>query len=94
MGHDAEPALRQALNGNPSAEAHRRIEGLLDRLDKEPAPPERLREGRALTVLEQAGVPSARKLLAELAGGAAEAQLTRDAKAALERINRRAQADR
>jgi WD40 repeat protein len=90
-GRDAESELRKALDGSPSAETHRRIEGLLERLEKEPPSPERLREGRALTVLEQAGGPAARKLLAELAGGASGAQLTRDAKSALDRIDRRSE---
>jgi predicted Zn-dependent protease len=44
---------------------------------------------RALEVLELAGTQQARQVLQELAKGAPEAQLTQEAKAALERLARR-----
>jgi len=43
---------------------------------------------RAVEVLESLGTPKAREVLQTLAKGAAEARLTREAKAALERGNR------
>jgi hypothetical protein len=43
---------------------------------------------RALEVLERARTPEARKLLEALAGGAAEAERTVQAKAALERLSK------
>ena len=49
---------------------------------------ERLRQARALEVLEAMGTPEARTLLDELAKGAADAWLTRDAKTALERLGK------
>src|SRR5262249_9059558 len=49
----------------------------------------REREPRALEVLEHAGTPEARRLLEDLAQGIAEARLTREARAALTRLNRR-----
>lgn len=44
---------------------------------------------RAVEVLEQIDTPEARRLLAELAQGAAAARLTQEAKAALERLEKR-----
>jgi RNA polymerase sigma factor (sigma-70 family) len=85
LAEPAEPALRKALEGGLSPESRRRVEGVLEKL-RAPLPgPERLREMRALEVLEQVAGMEARKLLAELAQGAPEARLTRDARAALDR---------
>jgi RNA polymerase sigma factor (sigma-70 family) len=50
---------------------------------------ERLRQVRAVEALEQAGTPEGRRLLEDLAGGEAEAPLTREARAALDRIPRK-----
>jgi hypothetical protein len=44
---------------------------------------------RAVEVCERAGTPEARRLLERLAAWAPEARLTRDAKAALDRLARR-----
>ena len=52
-------------------------------------PPERLREWRALEVLEQIGTPEARAVLKALAEGAPAARLTQGAKVALERLAKR-----
>jgi RNA polymerase sigma factor (sigma-70 family) len=90
LGESAAGAVRQALAGRPSAELRRRLEALLDKQAAEewaPAP-DRLRAVRALEMLEQVGTPEAKKLLAELAQGAPEAWLTREAKAALGRLKR------
>ena len=67
----------------------RRIEELLKKIEDGAVSGERLREVRALEVLEGLGTPEARKLLEELAKGAADAALTQEAKASLERLNRR-----
>jgi WD domain, G-beta repeat len=48
--------------------------------------PQRLRTLRALEALELAGTPQARRLLQKLAGGAAQVYVSREAKAALERL--------
>jgi len=82
----AEPLLRKALKTAPSAEAKRQIEGLLDGIETLSA--ERLRELRALEVLERLDTAEARKLLGEIAGGAKNARLTNDAKAAIGRMNK------
>jgi hypothetical protein len=49
-----------------------------------------LRQLRAIEVLERAGTAQAKKILSKLAGGAPDARLTREAKAALERLTRKA----
>jgi RNA polymerase sigma factor (sigma-70 family) len=89
LGELAAPALRKALAGAPSAEQRRRLEGVLARLDAARLPRETLRRVRAVEALERLGSPAARRLLRELAGGAAEARLTREAKEALGRLKRR-----
>jgi RNA polymerase sigma factor (sigma-70 family) len=87
LGAQAEPALRAALERKPSAEARRRIEAVLDRLDPARSP-NALREIRAVEVLERVGTPEARQLLAKLSRGAPVARLTQEAKASLERVKR------
>jgi hypothetical protein len=54
----------------------------------ESIPPEDLRHIRAVEVLEGLGTPEARNLLEELAKGAADATLTREAKASLRRLGK------
>jgi hypothetical protein len=51
---------------------------------------ELFRAQRALLVLEQVGSPAARACLRRLAGGAPSARLTREARATLDRLQRRA----
>jgi RNA polymerase sigma factor (sigma-70 family) len=89
LGESANPALRQALEGKPSLEVRRRVGALLQKLRKESLGPERLRELRALEVLEQIGGDEVRELLHRLADGLPEAGLTQEAHAALERLDRR-----
>jgi RNA polymerase sigma factor (sigma-70 family) len=89
LGESAEPALRQALEGKPSLEVRRRVGALLQKLRKESLGPERLRELRALEVLERIGGNEVRELLRRLAEGVPEAGLTQEARAALERLDRR-----
>jgi RNA polymerase sigma factor (sigma-70 family) len=88
LGESAGPALRRALAGRPSAEVRRRTTGLLARAQGAPFRPEGLAALRALAVLEGAGTPDARDLLQALARGLPEARLTREARAALERLAR------
>jgi len=88
LGERAEPALRKALGGTLSLEVRRRVETILS------APRilrsrEALRPLRGVQVLEQIGSREARRLLRSLAGGAAAAQETKEAKASLERLDRR-----
>jgi WD40 repeat protein len=88
LGDLAEPALRAALEGKPSLERKRRVEPLLAKLEAPVTSPDPLRALRALEALERAGTAEARAVLARLAGGAPEARLTREARAALERLTR------
>jgi WD40 repeat protein len=85
LGDQAAPALQEAAR-SPSAEVRRRARELLAALGSDAW---RLRECRAVEVLENAGTPEARQLLRELAKGAPEACLTQEAKAALERQARK-----
>jgi WD40 repeat protein len=82
-----EPALRQVLAGEPSLEVRRQVERLLESLSE--WSPEELRGLRAVEALEHRGTRDACTLLEVLATGAPAARLTREAKAALERLARR-----
>jgi RNA polymerase sigma factor (sigma-70 family) len=86
LGELARPALDEALKGGLSAEARRQVEELLAALKPGGTlPAEELRLLRAVEVLEWAGTPEARKLIAALARGAARARLTRAAADSLQR---------
>jgi RNA polymerase sigma factor (sigma-70 family) len=88
FGEDAEPTLRQALANKPSAEVRRRLQRLLN--GPRPVPSsDLLRCLRALQVLEAIGDQPARRLLGKLAAGAPSSRLTREARAALERLSER-----
>jgi WD40 repeat protein len=87
-GVSAVDALRKARKGDVSLEQKRRIDQLLAALDGPIPGPEQLRAIRAVAALEQIGNPEARKVLGELAAGGAGARLTREARAALERLKR------
>jgi RNA polymerase sigma factor (sigma-70 family) len=84
----AKPALLQARQAGLSLEVRRQAERLLEKLVVAQSP-ERLRQYRAIEVMEGMATPAARRLLEELAGGAPGALLTREAKASLERLARR-----
>jgi hypothetical protein len=86
LGGLAEPALREALAGKPSAEAKRRIEEVLQRLTEPVRDPATLRHIRAVEVLERLASDDARALLRELAQGAPGATLTREARLSLQRL--------
>jgi hypothetical protein len=86
LGQLAESALRKALAGSPSTEARRRMEQLLEKLATATLNGESLRQWRAIETLEHLATPEARQLLEKLASGAADARLTREAKAAQERL--------
>jgi hypothetical protein len=83
----AEPALHAALQAGPSAEQRRRIEAILDSFTAAPSG-EVLRHLRAVEVLERIGTPEARQVLQRLAGGLPTARLTREANAAIDRLDR------
>ena len=88
FGEDAEPTLRQALANKPSAEARQRLERILaaPRLVRSP---DLLRSLRALQILEAIGDEPAHRLLGRLAEGAPASRLTREARAAVDRLAHR-----
>jgi hypothetical protein len=88
QGESALAALRRFLAGNPSLEARRRAERVLERLEGPVTDPATLRQLRALEVVEAIGTSEARQLLARLARGAPEATLTQEAAASLRRLAR------
>jgi RNA polymerase sigma factor (sigma-70 family) len=89
VGELVEAELRAALAKAGSVEVRHRLERLLKRLDEKALPVETLRDIRAVEVLEYAGTAEARRLLRDLAGGAPTSRLTREARAALQRLERR-----
>jgi WD40 repeat protein len=86
LGEPAAPALRRKLTEQPSAEARRQIERLLDKLD---AKEQKEHADRALAVLEYMGTPEAQDLLKSLASGNADSTITRNANQCLERLAKR-----
>jgi hypothetical protein len=86
---EADEALKKTLEGKPSLEMRRRIEVILEGRKPGIANAERVREARALEALELVGSPEARALLEKLTKGPAEASLTQDAKADLDRLSRK-----
>lgn len=84
----AEPALRKALERKPSLESRRRIEELLDECAGPATTNERRQVIRAVAVLEHMRDKGAQQFLKKLANGVAEARLTREAKAAFDRLER------
>jgi hypothetical protein len=83
----AEPNLRKALKaGSQTLEGRRRIESLLDSLAE--TSPKMLRQRRAVAVLEAIGAKEAKAILESLARGAKGAKLTRESRAALNRLEK------
>lgn len=93
FAEQAEPALRQALEGKPSLEVRKRLEALCE--DAELASHgairsmELLRTVRAIRVLKHIGDRKAQQVLQTLAGGDPAARATRQAKDALQRLAKR-----
>jgi hypothetical protein len=90
IGELAERLLRKTLASKPSLEVRRRLETLLARLDGPITSSEKLRKQRAIEVLEHIGTLEAQEVLKTLSRGAAEARLTQEAKASLERLAKQA----
>jgi RNA polymerase sigma factor (sigma-70 family) len=88
-GVAAAAALREVVAKSSSVEARRRAEGLLQELERGFIPPRELRALRAVEVLEWIATKETRAHLAELAKGAPDARLTREAAAACKRLEGR-----
>jgi hypothetical protein len=84
LGPSAEPILLEALAKSRSAEVRRRLQRVLKGQEAE-----QRRLGYAVEVLEMIGTKAARRLLVDLAKGARGSRLTREAQAALDRLERR-----
>jgi WD40 repeat protein len=91
LGDLAGGAIRKALAGAPSAEARRRLESLVEKLDARVLPADRLRVLRTLRVLEELDTPETRQLLKRFAGAQPDDILTNEAAAALGRLARRSE---
>ncbi|MFL5339375.1 MAG: WD40 repeat domain-containing protein [Gemmataceae bacterium] len=88
IGEPALPAIWQALQKSPSAEARRRLEQLVKGF-RVPVPTgAELQAVRAVEVLGKIGTPEAVQLLERLASGAPEMALTQEARAALHVLKR------
>jgi hypothetical protein len=83
-----EETLRQAIERSASTEVRTRAKAILAKLDPGRTPAI-VRQLRAIELVERIGTPSARRLLATVAGGAPGVRLTHAARAALECLERR-----
>jgi WD40 repeat protein/beta-lactamase regulating signal transducer with metallopeptidase domain len=86
VGEQAVPALRKELASVPELESRKRIEDILNRLTGGVLTTEQIRTVRAVEALELIGTPEARKFLETLAAGAPGTLPTREAEAALIRL--------
>jgi len=89
FAEDAEFLLRGVLAREASAEVRRRIELILQGMQGEPPSAETLQVMRAVETLERAATAESKRALQRVSDGPAEARVTREAKAALERLGRR-----
>jgi WD40 repeat protein len=88
----AEPVLRKVLAGRPSVEVRRRLAEILGAKEQGQFSPRQLRLLRAVEALEDAGTKEAQEVLATLAQGTPAFRITREARAALDRLARRSTA--
>jgi hypothetical protein len=82
----AEPLLSKALARNPTPEARKRLEALLQRLESSTPSPRQRQLMRAVAVLERVGTPQARKVLTEIADESPWGRLRGEANEALKRL--------
>ncbi len=88
-GTAAEPLLKKLVAESPSLEVKARAKELLDDIASGNSSPDRMQVSRALEALECVGTAEAVKLLRDLAQGEPTAQLTREARTAVERLTQR-----
>ncbi len=89
LGREALPLLQEHLSDAKTGERRARLQKIVDRIRLMPIPSDHLRQMRMLAVLEQTKSAAAREELKRLAGGHADASLTREAKAALDRARKK-----
>jgi hypothetical protein len=86
LGDRVTRELRRELEHPRSPEVRRQVANLLEEQVEGPLTLDRLRDLRALEVLEHVGTPEAQRLLFAIAQGAPEAHLTQEARFALKRL--------
>lgn len=89
IGALCEPALRAALKKQPSTEARRRLERILEKIESPVPSPDTLHALRAVEVLEIIATAEAKQQLESLARATPANRLTQDARIALDRLKRR-----
>jgi WD40 repeat protein len=89
LGELMEPALRAALKQPVTVEFKLRAQQLLQKLDQPESQPDRLRQLRAIEILERIGTAEARVVLTRLSTGVAAARQTVEAAEVLKRLSRR-----
>jgi WD40 repeat protein len=94
LGEDGAACLQRFLEEKPSLEARCRAERIVKHWQRTGPTGDVLRGVRGVEVLEQIGTPAAREVLRTLSRGLPEARLTREANAALERLERKHSASR
>jgi WD40 repeat protein len=97
LGEQLLGELEKAKRQKNSPEKQRRLESLLSAAQVAARPfgtAEKVRQWRALEILEKAATPDAVRLLKDLAAGVPSASLTQEACAALERLASRTKIDR
>jgi WD40 repeat protein len=87
LGPAAEKAIRTARKTpNISLEMRRRLDDLIDKIDRSSHTPEELQAIRGIEVLERIASPDARAVLAGLAKGSEQSRLTAEAREAVGRL--------
>jgi WD40 repeat protein len=89
LGKTVVGAVRARFDADSSPEVRERLARFLDQHDRDEFTSDELRQERALELLEQIGSAEARELLFELTKGEMTARLTRQAAAALKRLEER-----
>jgi hypothetical protein len=86
VAHRFEGALREALTDAPAGEIRNRLTFLLGEVKEKPLPADLRAELRAVELLAGLNSADARKALETIAAGAPQSRVTREAKAALEKL--------
>jgi RNA polymerase sigma factor (sigma-70 family) len=94
LDEQATPYLEGTLKSTESPEVRARVTRLLEQRRRDAIPAEQIRQIRAVMVLERMGAGEAKDLLKRWAGGPAGARLTREAAAALKRLEAMTKAKR
>src|SRR5262249_27635322 len=89
IGELAAATLQKTLAETNSAEVRRAVQRILDGLGTRTPGAEELQSLRAVEALERSGAAEAKDVLRSIAAGAPGVGLTEDARAALERIEKR-----